>query len=86
MLSYRVITPKTYIDWELLFKFAKEMGIQNIVSEPNEEQIPCISKLCNEYQINLAIHNHPKASHYWNLHILLAAVKEASPRNGLVLT
>ena len=82
MLSYGVITPKTDSDWELLFKFAKEMGIHNIVSEPTKEQIPLISKLCDKYQINVAIHNHPKPSPYWNPDILLAALKGASPRIG----
>ena len=45
MVSYGVVKPKTDSDWVLLFKFAKEMGLQNIVSEPREEQIPLISKL-----------------------------------------
>ena len=82
MVSYGVVKPKTDSDWVLLFKFAKEMGLQNIVSEPKEEQIPLISKLCDEYKINVAIHNHPKPSHYWNPDILLAAIKGASPRVG----
>ncbi len=58
------------------------MGLQNIVSEPKEEQIPLISKLCDEYKINVAIHNHPNPSHYWNPDILLSAIKGASPRIG----
>jgi len=49
-----------------LFEFAKEMGIETIASEPKAEQFDLIDKLCQEYQIKLAIHNHPKPSHYWN--------------------
>ena len=82
MVSYGVVSPKTEEDWTQLFKFAKGMGLLNIVSEPMEEHIPLISKLCDEYQINVAIHNHPNPSHYWNPDILLAAIKGASPRLG----
>ncbi len=53
-------------DARKLFAFAKEMGIGTIVSEPGEDQIDLIDKLCQEYEIKLAIHNHPNPSHYWN--------------------
>jgi len=49
-----------------VFAFAKEMGIETIVSEPPEEAFDLVDKLCQEYKINVAIHNHPKPSHYWN--------------------
>ena len=82
MVSYGVVKPKTDSDWVSLFKFAKAMGLQNIVSEPKEEEIPLISKLCDEYKVNVAIHDHPKPSHYWNPDIVLAAIKGASTRVG----
>ncbi len=49
-----------------VFDFAKEMGIEVIVSEPPEDAFELIDKLCNEYKIKVALHNHPKPSHYWN--------------------
>src|SRR5690606_9537663 len=60
----------------------KAMGIQTITSEPEEEDLPLISKLCDEYKINVAIHNHPNPSHYWNPDIVLAAIKGKSSRLG----
>ena len=48
------------------FEWAKSMGIETIVSEPNEKDIEGIDKLCKEFNIKVAIHNHPKSSHYWN--------------------
>jgi sugar phosphate isomerase/epimerase len=54
-----------------VFDFAKEMGIENIVAEPPEEAVPMIDKLCNEYKIGVAIHNHPQPSHYWNYETVL---------------
>lgn len=49
-----------------LFEFAKEMNIEIIASEPKPEQFDLIDTLCQEYQIKLAIHNHPKPTAYWN--------------------
>jgi len=49
-----------------IFEFAKDMGIQTITSEPNPEALDLIEKLCEEYKIRVAIHNHPKPSRYWD--------------------
>jgi len=68
LINYGVVTPKdsSEAEWRKLFGFAQEMGIETIVSEPPEEAFDTLDKLCQEYKINLAIHNHPKPSHYWN--------------------
>lgn len=65
-----------------IFQWAKKMGIETIVSEPNPKDLPMIDKLCNEFGINVAIHNHPKASRYWNPDTVLAACKGLSKRVG----
>jgi sugar phosphate isomerase/epimerase len=65
-----------------VFEFAKAMGIETIVSEPDPEALPMIDKLANEYGINVAIHNHPDPSKYWSPNMLLAAIKDLSPRIG----
>lgn len=49
-----------------LFEFAKEMGIETIATEPGFDQFEAIDKLCQKYQIKIAIHNHPKPSTYWD--------------------
>ncbi len=64
------------------FEFAKDMGIETLVSEPPPEAFDEIEKLCDEYQINLAIHNHPKASRYWNPDTVLTACQGRSKRIG----
>ena len=48
------------------FDFAKDMGIQTLVAEPPFEAYDMLERLCNEYEINLAVHNHPAPSQYWN--------------------
>jgi sugar phosphate isomerase/epimerase len=65
-----------------VFDFAKKMGIETIVSEPDAKQFALLDKLTEEYKINVAIHNHPKPSPYWDPEILLKAVQGHSKRIG----
>ena len=65
-----------------IFDFAKDMGIETIVSEPPLDAIPMLDKLCQEYKINLAIHNHPKPSRYWNPDTVLKACEGRSKYVG----
>lgn len=65
-----------------VFEFAKDMGIQTIVSEPGKKMMDVLDKLTEEFKINVAIHNHPKPSHYWNADTVLDAVKGHSKRIG----
>ena len=74
--------PKDADQSRKMFDFAKEMGIETIVSEPAEDAFDTIEKLCDEYEINVAIHNHPKPSHYWNPDTVLKVCKGRSKRIG----
>ena len=65
-----------------IFDFAKKMGLENVSCEPEPDACEMVDKLCNEYGINAAIHDHPKPSHYWSPEIVLAAVKDRSKRMG----
>jgi len=64
------------------FEFAADMGFEAIVSEPNESLMDAIEKLAEEYKVDLALHNHPKPSHYWDPEVGLAALKGRSSRMG----
>jgi len=66
----------------VVFDFAKEMGIETIVSEPREEAFELIDRLCQEYGINMAIHNHPRPSRYWNPKKVLEVCQGRSKRIG----
>src|SRR5579884_254723 len=65
-----------------IFEFAKDMGIENLVCEPNFDDFDKIDKLCEEFKINVALHDHPKPSRYWNPDIVLKHVSGHSKRIG----
>jgi len=65
-----------------VFEFAREMGIETIVSEPPAEAMDVVEKLADEYGINVAIHNHPTPSRYWDPKRVLAACEGRSRRLG----
>ncbi len=66
-----------------LFDFCKEMGTGIIVAEPPADTLDLIEKLCDEYRINVAFHNHARGqSPYWKPELVLAACRNRSPRMG----
>ena len=66
----------------VLFEFAREMGIETLDGEPPPEAFDMLEKLCDEYQINLAVHNHAKPSKYWSPETLLGIFRGRSRRIG----
>lgn len=66
-----------------IFEFAKKWGIGVLVSEPPTNALDTIERLCKEYNIKVAIHEHPKGhSIYWNPDSVLEAVKGRTPLMG----
>ncbi|MCC2672092.1 MAG: Xylose isomerase-like barrel [Armatimonadetes bacterium] len=65
-----------------VFDWAKTMGIINVVSEPAEDTVPMLDTLAQEYKINVAIHDHPKPSHYWDPDTVLKVAQGRSKRIG----
>jgi sugar phosphate isomerase/epimerase len=65
-----------------VFEFAKKMGIDTLVAEPEPAALDTVEKLCKEYNIKVAIHDHPKPNHYWNPDVVLEAVKGRTPLMG----
>ncbi|MBW8041472.1 MAG: DUF1080 domain-containing protein [Planctomycetes bacterium] len=83
LVNYGVVgLPNNEAECRKVFNFARDMGIETIVSEPKEDALDLIDKLCEEFKINVAIHNHPKPSHYWNSDTVLKACKGRSKRIG----
>lgn len=65
-----------------VFEFARRMGIETIVSEPPRDAFDVLDKLCAEYGVNVALHNHPKPSPYWNPDTVLEVCSGRSRRIG----
>ncbi len=82
LMAFGVVNGLNDEEWRQLFVFCKAMGVQTITAEPEEKSMPLLSKLCEEFKINIAIHNHPKPSYYWNPDVVLHAIKGQSKRIG----
>jgi sugar phosphate isomerase/epimerase len=67
-----------------VFDFAREMGVETLVAEPPAEMFETLDGLCQEYKINLAVHNHPEGSgsKYWNPDTFMKACEGRSARIG----
>lgn len=79
LVNYGVVNlPNNESQCRRVFDFAKDMGIETIVSEPPPEALDLIERLCKEYKIKVAIHNHPRPARYWHPDKVLAACKGRS--------
>ncbi len=70
-----------------VFEFCKDMNIGIVVAEPAENGFDIIEKLVKEFDIKMAIHNHPKkpldrSYKYWDPEYVLSVVKDRDPRMG----
>ncbi len=65
-----------------LFDFAKDLGIETLDGEPPVAAVDMLEPLCDEYQINVAVHNHAKPSFYWEPETLLKLFAGRSKRIG----
>jgi len=81
-VCYGVVSGKDEGEWRKIFEFARELGIGTITSEPAYNQLDMIEKLCEEFKIQLAIHNHPLPSSYWHPQIIATLMKDRSPLMG----
>jgi sugar phosphate isomerase/epimerase len=64
------------------FEFAKALGIEILSADPSPDSFDNLDKLCEEFKIKIAIHNHgPKAS-YDKVADTLKAVEGHSPLIG----
>jgi sugar phosphate isomerase/epimerase len=88
LLNYGVVNlGKTEEEMRKVFDFAKVMGIPAVTSEPDAATYDLIEKMVKEYNIKVAIHNHPKRANnpeykYWDPQYVLSLVKDRDLRIG----
>jgi sugar phosphate isomerase/epimerase len=65
-----------------VFEFARKWEIPILVAEPAPEALDVVEKLCKEYNIKVAIHEHQKPNRYWDPAFVLAAIQGRGPLLG----
>lgn len=69
-------------EWEKMFQLAKSMNMEFITCEPDPEDWDLVENLSKQYNIKVAVHNHPKPSDYWNPDLLLEQISERGQSIG----
>ena len=89
LTPYTFGVARTSLDHEdnrKLFEFAKVMGIQLIVVEPDDFAVfESLERLVKEYDIKVAIHNHGIRTLYGNPLVVRNVIKHLDPRIGVCL-
>ncbi len=89
VVSYGVATAKNKDEWIKLFEFAKAIGIETIVAEPDSVQLNYIEPMCEKYNIKVALHNHPNPAiygheaRYWNPGYTMDQIKKRNKYIGV---
>ena len=65
-----------------LFEFCKSFGMERIVTEAPAKHFDAIQKLAEEFDMDVALHNHPEPNIYGTPEKVLAAVKPNHTRIG----
>jgi sugar phosphate isomerase/epimerase len=87
LVNYGVVGADDQSGWLKIFEFAKSMGIETIVAEADSFQLNYIEPLCEQYKINIALHNHPDPAVYHNKSIYWnpdSTVQQISFRNKYI--
>ncbi|MEX2346206.1 MAG: sugar phosphate isomerase/epimerase family protein [Balneolaceae bacterium] len=71
-----------------VFEFAKKLGVKAVTSEPAPDAMDLIEEMVKEYDIALAIHNHPPRPNnpdynHWNPEYILGMIEGRDPRIGV---
>lgn len=70
-------------DWRSFFGFASEVGMRVITAEPAPDDLDLVEKLANEFNVEVAIHNHPEPSIYANPDVLEQTLEGRSDAIGV---
>jgi sugar phosphate isomerase/epimerase len=87
-VNYGVVgLPNNEAECRKVFAFAKRLGLRAVTSEAKADAMDLIEKLVKEYDIAMAIHNHPKNPRdpnyrHWDPEFILSLVKGRDRRLG----
>lgn len=85
-VNYGVVGAKDAAEWRAIFEFARKLGLYAVTTE-GVTQLDIIEPLVKEFDISLAIHNHPRQADnpnykVWDPAYVLSMVKDRDPRIG----
>ena len=85
-VNYGVVGAKDEAEWRKIFEFARKLELYAVTTE-DLPHLDLIEKLVKEYDIRVAIHDHPKQPNnpnykVWNPAYVLSVVKDRDPRIG----
>ena len=87
-VNYGVVSlPNNEEESRKVFEFARKLGLRAVTSEPSPAAMDLIERLVKEYDIMMAIHNHPKRPNdpsykVWDPEYVLSLVKDRDRRLG----
>jgi sugar phosphate isomerase/epimerase len=86
-VNYGVVGAKDPAEWRKIFEFARALGLYAITTEA-VEQLDLLETLAKEFDIRVAIHNHPRRPNnpdykVWDPAYVLAVVKGRDARIGV---
>lgn len=69
------------------FEFARKLGLRAITCEPAADAFDLLDRLVREFDIQIAVHNHPRTGNpsyrYWDPRYTLGLLARRDPRLGL---
>lgn len=85
-VNYGVVSGKDEAEWRKIFEFGKKLGLYGITTE-DATKLDIIEPLVKEFDICLAIHNHPRRVddpeyRVWDPHYIAQVTKDRDPRIG----
>ncbi len=78
IVSYGVITGKSPEEWEAIFAFAREMGLEFVNTETPADKFEAVDELARRHDLRVAIHNHATPTRYWQPETVLEVVTRSA--------
>jgi len=85
LLTYYIhLIPGDEAGCRKVFEFGRKVGVETFMSEPVPEALDTIEKFCDDYDVNVAIHNHDRkgSPQYWEPEGVLKVCQDRSKRIG----
>ncbi len=86
VVNYGVVSGKDAAEWRQIFELAKTLNLYAVTTE-DVQKLDIIEPLVKEYDIRIAIHNHPRKIDnpdykVWDPHYVMTAIKDRDSRIG----